>query len=134
MSAASLVPRQPRQGEVFWLADCPPMDGDRAKGRPVVLIDELGAIRDPRVDRLLCVLVTSSASLPGQDDDAVQLPSKATHPCCTSGLTKRSWALPRWFVPVKRRALTDLLGYVSGDVLNSLRLAVEARQARQARP
>lgn len=41
------IRHKPRRGEIFWLENCPPLDGHEAKHRPVIF---LGAIKlaDPK--------------------------------------------------------------------------------------
>jgi mRNA-degrading endonuclease toxin of MazEF toxin-antitoxin module len=91
-----------RHGQVYWLDDCPPLDGQDEKTRP------------------------------GDDTDAVRLPSEADTPQCRTGLTRPCWAIPRWFLPVEKQRLGEPVGYVSGQRLRELTAAVLKRIAEAA--
>lgn len=96
-----------RLGDIFRVRNCPPLDGHAWSDRPVVILTpqpELDSGQDP----VLAIGITTSVP---DDHDAVPLPNEEDchHPTMT-GLTERSWALPRWMVQVLREALTDHVG------------------------
>ena len=108
-----------RQGDVYWVDDFPPLHGDTAKRRPVVVISPTVALR--AAEQALVVACTSSA-LPS-NAEAIELPNTARMPQARSGLNRRTWAIPSWWLPARRERLTDYAGFIRGDVL---RRVVEA--------
>ncbi|MBL8745242.1 MAG: type II toxin-antitoxin system PemK/MazF family toxin [Phycisphaerae bacterium] len=115
-----------RQGQVYFV-DCPPIDGGSAKKRPIVLVSTRAEIE--RGGLLRVVVCTTSPEREGtRDADRVEIPSQASHPTSTSGLSERSWALPRWRFPIDRARLTEpAVGYVNRQTLTRILEAVEAR-------
>ncbi|MCC6969258.1 MAG: type II toxin-antitoxin system PemK/MazF family toxin [Phycisphaerales bacterium] len=104
-----------RQGQVYWVDDVPPLDGERMKRRPVVVLSPPQITSGPD-EKLIVVAITTK---PGRRS-AIAIPSKATHERSTSGLTKPAWAVPAWFLSVDRSRLVDLAGFVSGTTLSSI--------------
>jgi len=102
-----------RQGDIFWLDECPPLQGDVAKTRPVVVVSptELVEMR-PNV-----IVVACTSSVLPSDKTAVELPSRERTPQTKSGLSRRTWAIPRWLLPVRREFLVDYIGRISGPTL-----------------
>ena len=119
-----MTPRRIRQGDIFWLDDCEPLHGDVAKRRPVVVVspDEVIAANPDAL-----VVACTSSALPS-DATAIELPSRERTPQAKTGLTRRTWAIPAWLVPVEQRLLTDRIGFVSGRTLQRLLAAVAAAQ------
>jgi mRNA-degrading endonuclease toxin of MazEF toxin-antitoxin module len=105
-----------RQGDIFWLDDCPPLQGDIAKRRPVVVISPTKLV-ETRPDAL--VVACTSSVLPS-DTSAIELPSRERTPQTRTGLNRRTWAIPRWLLPVQRELLVDYIGQVSGPTLRRL--------------
>jgi len=101
-----------RQGDVYWL-DCPPLHGDTAKVRPVIVISSKGMLQ--RAEHVLVVACTSSV-LPS-DTEAIELPNTGRTPNARSGLSRRTWAIPSWWMPARRERLTTYAGFIRGDVL-----------------
>ena len=110
------------QGDIFWLDDCPPLHGDVAKRRPVVVISPTSVVETR--PNILAVACTSS-TLPS-DQTAIELPSRERTPQTKTGLNRRTWVVPRWLVPVERHLLVDYIGRVSGPTLRRILEAVEA--------
>jgi mRNA-degrading endonuclease toxin of MazEF toxin-antitoxin module len=109
-----------RQGDIFWLDDCPPLHGDVAKRRPVIVVSPTDLIQTR--PNLLVVACTSS-SLPS-DQSAVELPSRERTPQTKTGLNRRSWAVPQWLVPVQRELLVHYIGHLGGATLGRILQAV----------
>jgi mRNA-degrading endonuclease toxin of MazEF toxin-antitoxin module len=113
-----------RQGTIFWLDDCPPLDGGKPKRRPVIVVStrEMLARGGPVV-----VVATSHTVLPSEPD-LVKIPNRQDNRFTTSRLPKRCWAVPRWFLLIEPEKLTQWAGYITGDVLRQLMAAVEHRK------
>jgi mRNA-degrading endonuclease toxin of MazEF toxin-antitoxin module len=110
-------------GQVFWLDDCPPLDGQDVKRRPVVIIDDTDELR-AGADPVIVVAITSTDC---QDADRVDLPNTAEEPGSTTGLPEPCCALPRWILQVERARLSDYAGYLPKVTLERLLDAVERR-------
>lgn len=120
--AKTAAGRPVRQGDIYWLDDCPPLRGDVAKRRPVVVI---APTPHAAIAEELLVVACTSKVLPS-DTDAIELPSREQTPQTRSGLTRRTWAVPRWWLPVRRERLTNYAGFIRGDLLKRLIAAVLA--------
>ena len=66
--------RRIRQGDIYWLDDCAPLRGDRAKRRPVVVVSATAAVETmPEVLAVACTSTaypsdtTASVAEPGAD-------------------------------------------------------------------
>jgi mRNA-degrading endonuclease toxin of MazEF toxin-antitoxin module len=112
---------EPRAGDIYWLEDCPPIHGQTAKTRPVVVLTSTQAAM--ALGGILAVACTSSAY--PTDTLAIELPSHP-HGITRSGLKKRTWAVPKWYVLLQRQHLGTYIGYVSGPLLDQLVQAVFA--------
>jgi mRNA-degrading endonuclease toxin of MazEF toxin-antitoxin module len=120
-----LTPHRIRQGDIYWLDDCEPLHGDTAKRRPVVVVSPDAAIAaNPEVIVVAC----TSSALPS-DVSAIELPNRQRTPQAKTGLTRRTWAIPGWLVPVSKRLLSDRIGFVPAATLRKLLEAV-ARGSR----
>lgn len=113
--------RRIRQGDIYWLDDCAPLHGDRAKRRPVVVVSPTAVVET--MPEVLTVACTSTA-YPADVTAAIELPSRERTPQTRTGLARRTWAVPAWVVPVRREDLTDYVGYLSGATLRKLLEAV----------
>jgi hypothetical protein len=93
------IRHKPRTGEIFWLENCPPLDGREAKRRPVVF---LGVIKpaDPH-SPFLVAAISHTASTLDRDPDMIRLPDLQQSPQVKTGLSKPSWVLPRWFAVIE---------------------------------
>lgn len=122
------MPERPiRQGAIYWLDDCPPLEGDQQKRRPVVVIDSSEALRRNKPE-VLVVAVSSTA----MNADRVPLPTRDRDQRATSGLDRPSWAVPAWYLAVRRDHLRDHAGHVSGALLTRIVAAVVAAMERDA--
>ncbi|HBS30115.1 MAG TPA: hypothetical protein DEB06_11865 [Phycisphaerales bacterium] len=119
-------PRPIRQGQVYWIDDFPPLDGDRSKRRPVIVISPPIVLRRPATLVLVVAVSTSPRPTP-EDHELIELPHRGRDPTTTSGLNRPSWAVPRWLLPVERSRLVQLAGYISGDTLRDLLEALDNR-------
>jgi mRNA-degrading endonuclease toxin of MazEF toxin-antitoxin module len=104
------------------LDDCPPLQGDVPKRRPVVVITPTQVAGT--ADELIVVACTSTI-LPS-DTEAIELPDRGRTPQTHSGLTRRTWAVPRWWLPVPRERLTNYAGFIRGELLRRVVAAVVA--------
>jgi mRNA-degrading endonuclease toxin of MazEF toxin-antitoxin module len=121
------APRRIRQGDIYWLDDCPPLYGEVAKRRPVIIISPSAvALAAEQI-----VIVACTSTILPSDVEAIELPNRARTPQTHSGLTRRTRAVPRWWLPVPRERLTDYAGYISG---NLLRRVVTAATVHMGRP
>ncbi|MBL9030345.1 MAG: type II toxin-antitoxin system PemK/MazF family toxin [Phycisphaerae bacterium] len=120
------MPERPvRQGAIFWLDDCPPLEGDRQKRRPVVVVDAPEVLRRNQSD-VLVVAISSTA----MNADRVRLPTRDREPRATTGLARPSWVVPGWYLAVQRDRLRDRAGHVSGALLRRIVGAVMAAMER----
>jgi mRNA-degrading endonuclease toxin of MazEF toxin-antitoxin module len=74
---------------------------------------------------VLVVACTSSA-LPS-DTTAIELPNRERMPQTKTGLYRRTWAVPKWLLPVQREVLFDYVGHLPGSTLRRLLEAVQAK-------
>ena len=109
-----------KQGDIFWLDNCRPLHGELAKRRPVIVVSPKEIIE--RSDEVLTVACTSTVY--SSDTTVVELPSRERTPQTKTGLTRRTWAVPAWLLPVQRDLLTDHIGRISGATLRKLLDAV----------
>jgi mRNA-degrading endonuclease toxin of MazEF toxin-antitoxin module len=114
-----------RQGDIFWLDECPPLEGEQTKRRPVIVVSPPEMLKG--VGPVL--VVATSTTVLVSEMDRVALPNKQNEPQTKSGLPRPCWAVPRWFLLVERTRLTEYAGYVTGDLLRRLTAAVEKRIA-----
>jgi len=81
--------------------------------RPVVVVSPTELV-ESRPD--VIVVACTSSVLPS-DKTAVELPSRERTPQTKLGLSRRTWAIPRWLLPVRRELLVDYIGRISGATL-----------------
>src|SRR2546423_11555818 len=123
-SGTNVAANRIRQGDIFWLDDCPPLHGDVAKRRPVVVISPSDVIEtQPSVLAVAC-----TTSLLSSDKTAIELPSRERTHQTKTGLTRRTWVGPRWLVPVERHLLMDYIGRITGPTLRRVLGEVAAIQ------
>ncbi len=107
--------RDYRQGDIYWLDNCEPIHGDISKRRPVIVVST--ATMADKSGGLLVVVACTSTVYP-DDVEAIELPNRMRMPRTHTGLNKRTWAIPYWFLVVKSEQLTDRAGYISGKLLD----------------
>ena len=110
-----------RQGDIFWLDGCRPLQGEVAKRRPVIVVTPTEMAE--AMTEVLVVACTTSVL--ASDKTAIELPNRDQTPQTKTGLSRRTWAIPRWLLPVQRDLLTDYIGYLSGATLRRLLAAIE---------
>ena len=114
-----------RQGEIYFLEDCPPLEGDSAKTRPVIVVSPPDVLHDS-TRKIVVVAISSSVVL----GDGIPLPDKSRYQNTSTNLTRPSWAIPRWFLPIDRRKLIHRVGYIKGITLVRVLAAVRAEMDR----
>jgi mRNA-degrading endonuclease toxin of MazEF toxin-antitoxin module len=109
-----------RQGDIFWLDDCPSLHGDVAKRRPVVVVSPT-ALVETRPDVLI---VACTSSILPSNTTAIELPSRERMPQTKTGLNRRTWAVPQWLLPVPGELLVQHIGRLGGSTMRRLLQAV----------
>ena len=122
-------PAQLKRGLIVWLDDCPPLDDDQAKRRPIVVITPTVLQADPN-DPPAAVVVACSTTYGPDVPAAILMPNRSTEPQTTTGLPQVCWAVPRWFFEITH---ADLLrctysGTLGGRKLKQLILNYLARR------
>jgi mRNA-degrading endonuclease toxin of MazEF toxin-antitoxin module len=115
--------RTSHTGDVFWVDDFPPLDGNQLGRHPVIVVDDPVALNSGCPEVLVVGVTTTTCD----DHDQIELPNEADHPGTTTGLPQQCCALPRWFVPVERARLRDRAGHLPRATLERLLSAIEAR-------
>lgn len=113
-----------RHGLIVWWDDCPPLDDDRSKRRPVIVVE-------PNVaPGKLAVVVCCSATAGAREPDSVVLPNLAEQPQTRTGLPRPCAAIPRWYLPIDHATLAkcDFCGYLTGRTLREVLAAYLARR------
>lgn len=115
-----------RQGGIYRLHLCPPLDDVKPKTRPVVVVEDAASLKKagPNVMVVACSTTIRPSDL---DHDLVRMPTEADTPNCRTGLTSECWAVPRWGLVVRREHLSDYLGHIGGQKLIQIIRAVHAR-------
>jgi len=116
-----------RQGNIYWADAFPPLHGELAKRRPVVVVSTADMLRR---EELVVVVACTSSALPS-DTEAIELPDTSRTPQARSGLNRRTWAVPSWWLPVRRERLSEYAGFIRGDVLRRVVGAEFQHIARQ---
>lgn len=116
-----------KRGDIFWIDNCPPLEGDHAKRRAVVVVTPRERLKD-ETQPVLVVAVTGHVSRFAAR--GVPMPNNQTHRQCTTGFTKPCWAIPEWcLLVVDRSILKNKGGYLGGrslaDLLEQVRLFIE---------
>lgn len=107
-----------RQGEIYWVMDCPPLDGSVAGPHAVVVLNPTVQLRD--MSQSVRVMVVSSSVKPVGEWD-IPLPNSQTDARCSTGLTKPCWAVARWVLRINDRSkLGRRAGYVGGPTLSKI--------------
>jgi len=117
-----LVPLLIHPGDIFWLDGCPPLDGDRAERRPVIVVEDVDTLARGGPDTVVAATTSDCA-----DPDRIDLPNQHDEPGTTTGLPRPCCALPRWCLLVPRSSLRDLAGRLPRVTLVALMAAVDAR-------
>ncbi len=116
------APRDLKQGDIFWLPDCPAIEGDQLKKRPVIVVFTPSSLQQEEA-----IVVAVSTSVLESETDRISLPNRSNEPQTKSGLRKVCWAVPRWYFPIKPERLTDYCGRLVGRKLTEVVGAVAKR-------
>lgn len=112
---------QVQPGEIYWLTDCPPIDGEEVKTRPVLIF----ALHDTDSSKVLVLPISSST----RDKDRVDIPNSATDPRQTrTTLKNQCWAIPRRLMVTEVSRLGDYAGVISRGRMTQARAAVLTRK------
>lgn len=114
---------QLRHGQIYWLDECPALDGSIAKRRPVIVVTPTKVI-DAGADPIEIVATTTGEPT---DEDRVLIPGQDVDAETPTGLPQTSWALPRWLLRVHRSNLREYVGRISLAKLDYLWEQIEAR-------
>jgi len=107
-----------RQGEIYWIADCPPLHGSMAAPHAVIILNPAPELKDAQ-HPLNVVVVSSSVVNPGTSH--IPMPNKQTHDPCSTCFTKPCWAVTEWILQINDRAkLASHCGYIGGRTLRSV--------------
>ena len=108
-----------RLGQIYWVEGIPPLDGDSAKRRPVVVLSPTEMINNDDTS-ILVVAVTTTP----RDPDKIKLPNLAENSETTTSLPEVCWVIPRWYLHRSADKLTDYSGYLKGAKLYAVREVV----------
>ena len=107
-----------RQGQIYWLDKCDPLDGDHDKDRPIIVIASPEELRAEDF-----VLVVACSTHPRtQDVPRYAVPTRFE--AIETGLPKPCWAIRRWYFRVNRFRLTDLKGVCPEPLFTTIASAV----------
>lgn len=121
-----------RQGEIYWVADCPPLHGKVAAPHAVIILNPPQQLKD--VGEPVYGMVISS-SIPSPGTEHISMPNAQTHDPCNTGLTKPCWAVVPWVLRITDRAkLGKRAGYLSGKTLEKVIVAYVQAVADGALP
>lgn len=122
-----------RQGAIYWLENCPPLDGQDTKRRPVIVITPSAILKNPT--SILVVVAVSTKRSRGDRRDEVLLPNRTQNRQTTTGLAEPCWAVVRWSLALRDRSrLGDRIGFVSGQSLTQILIAFEEFIAQSGAP
>lgn len=79
-------------------------------------------------------VVAISTSVGPEEWDRVAMPNRQTEPRAKSGLSRPCWAVPRWYLPVRRSRLTDRAGYIDMVLVEEIYEAVLKRSGPSSLP
>jgi mRNA-degrading endonuclease toxin of MazEF toxin-antitoxin module len=114
---------QIRQGQIYWLDDCEPLEGDTEKDRPVIVLSSPAMLRASKTDPVL--VVACSTHPRKRDVPRFELPTR--HEDSETGLPKKCWAIARWYLPINRFRLTTVTGKCPEPLFNESLIAVLAQ-------
>jgi mRNA-degrading endonuclease toxin of MazEF toxin-antitoxin module len=109
-------PDQIRQGSIYWLQNCEPLEDDNTKDRPVIVVDDPASLK---MDGPVIVIACSTQNR-ASESGTIRLPDRSSIPQAKSGLKRPTWAVPRWHFPVERERLSEYKGYLTGNVLKAV--------------
>ena len=111
-----------RPGDIRYLRDCPPLDGQSVKDRRVIVVTAPGDLPDGRIV-VVCACTSTLLGRPEATD--VPIPDRSKTPATKTGFAQPTWAKGRWSFPVETGRLDPVRsGYVSGPLLERVTKAV----------
>jgi mRNA-degrading endonuclease toxin of MazEF toxin-antitoxin module len=116
-SKTSKASKPIRLGSIYWLKNCDPLDDDNAKDRPVVVVDYPDSLLETAE---LIIVVACSTKNRHAEYDQIKLPDRVRIPQTKSGLSRPTWAIPRWHLNVHRDRLNEYKGHLTGSVLKAV--------------
>jgi mRNA-degrading endonuclease toxin of MazEF toxin-antitoxin module len=116
----------PSYGLIVWLDDCPPLDDDKDKRRPIIVVD-------PNAAEGVAIVVCCSATAGPKESDSVPLPNLAETPQCRTGLPRPCAAIPRWYLAIEHEKLKrcEYCGSLGGKALKQVLTAYLSRISDQ---
>ena len=113
-----------RQGEIYWVSDCPPLHGRVPAPHAVIILNPASQLKD--LSQPLHVVVVSS-SIPRPGPGHIPMPNKQTHNPCSTCFTKPCWAVSEWVLRISDRdKLGSRCGYIGGATLTKVVMAFTA--------
>jgi mRNA-degrading endonuclease toxin of MazEF toxin-antitoxin module len=103
------------------VSEVPPLDGDKAKNRPVVVVSPPVVLKSGGA----FVVVACSTTVLESDKTRIELPNRGDHPQTRTGLTKKTWVVPRWYLAIERERLGDYIGHIGGELLRRVVVSVQ---------
>lgn len=113
-------------GQIYEIADFPPLDGGIRRSRPAVVMVPNKELREGE-DPILVIGITSAdctdedrLPLPNRQEDGQHVKTGLDVPCC---------ALPRWMVQVSRSKLVEYRGHLMWTLVEALEDSMVDRMA-----
>ncbi len=104
-----------RQGEIYWVSDCPPLLGKVAAPHAVIILNPSKQLKD--LAHPVHVMVVSS-SIPSPDRGHIAMPNKQQSNPCSTCFDRPCWAVGDWVLRVTDRSkLGKRCGHIGGDTL-----------------
>lgn len=114
--------RNLRQRQIYWLDDCEPLDGDADKDRPVIVLSTPEMLRKAAEP----VLIVACTTHPRRKD----VPRFEIPMTSETGLRKKCWALPKWFLTINGYRLQQFKGNcpepLFGDIFEAVMAAMDS--------
>jgi mRNA-degrading endonuclease toxin of MazEF toxin-antitoxin module len=110
-------------GDLYWLDACPPLEGHLAKRRLMIVVNP----GDHSTGEVIVLVVATSTTALASETDRIALPNREDEPQTKTGLPKRCWVVPRWYVRVRQEVLQDYIGYVPAKLQQRIIAAVLER-------
>jgi hypothetical protein len=74
------------------------------------------------------IVVACTSTILPSDTTAIELPSRERTPQTRTGLSRRTWAVPLWLVPVQSHLLTEYIGHLPTVTLRRVLAAIAESQ------
>lgn len=106
----------PKRGLIVWWDNCPPLDDDRDKRRPIIVVEPV----TPKASK--AIVVACSATACPREPDSVPLPNLKEQQNCLTGLPRPCCAVPRWFLEIDYATLAkcEYCGSLGGRKLHDV--------------